>query len=81
MPFEPMQLTPLMSIDKTREMGGGRGMGWVYARIAAGDFEVIVEGSRRLVVTESFLKWLEKKRADSRENARSIRTNLPDLTC
>lgn len=58
-------LPPLMSIDRTRAAGGGRGRGWVYERIATGDFETILDGSRRLIVTESFLKWLDSKRNES----------------
>ena len=61
-----MELPPLMSIEATRMAAGRRGRGWVYDRIAAGDFETILDGSRRLVVTESFLKWLDMKRAESR---------------
>ena len=61
-----MELPPRMSIERTRAAAGGRGRGWVYERIAAGDFETILDGSRRLVVTESFLKWLDTKRAEAR---------------
>ena len=58
-------LPPLMSVEDTRAALGGRGRGWVYERIAAGDFETIVDGSRRLIVSESVLRWIEAKRAEA----------------
>ena len=55
-------LPPLLSVDTTRLACGGRGRGWVYERINAGDFETITDGSRRLIVTESVLHWIDLQR-------------------
>jgi len=65
MTLTTVELPVLMSIDRTREAAGGRGRGWVYERIEAGDFETILDGSRRMVVTASFLEWIESKRTES----------------
>jgi len=59
-------LPPLMSVEATRVACGGRGRGWVYERINGGDFETITDGGRRLIVTESILAWLERKRDEER---------------
>lgn len=59
-------LPPLLSVEATRAACGGRGRGWVYKRIAAGDFETITDGARRLIVSESILRWLNAKRVEAR---------------
>ena len=64
--FVGTALPPLMSVEATRVACGGRGRGWVYEQINSGDFETIVDGGRRLVVTESVLAWLERKRNQAR---------------
>ena len=61
------EMPALMSVDRTRQFMGGRGRGWVYERIRAGDFETVLDGGRRLVVTESVLRYIERLRADSRD--------------
>jgi hypothetical protein len=67
MTYVSTQFAPLLSVEATRAACGGRGRAWVYQRIAAGDFETITDGSRRLIVTESVLQWLEQKRGEARE--------------
>jgi hypothetical protein len=55
-------LPPLLTVETTRRLGGGRGRGWVYERIKQGDFESIRDGRRIFIVTESFLAWIQSKR-------------------
>ena len=56
----------LLSIEVTRQLCGRRGRGWVYERISEGDFESITDGGRRLVLTQSVLHYIERKRAEAR---------------
>jgi hypothetical protein len=58
-------LPPLLSVNATRAACGDRGRAWVYERMAAGDFETITDGGRRLIVTESIFQWLDVKRAEA----------------
>jgi len=62
--MEVVSLPPLMSVDATKLACGGRGRRWVYERIAVGDFESFKDGSRTLIVSESVLAWIERKRQE-----------------
>ncbi len=60
------ELPALMSVDRTREFMGRRGRGWVYDRIRSGDFETVVDGGRRLILTASVLQYVERLRVETR---------------
>jgi hypothetical protein len=65
-------LPPLLSVNATRAACGDRGRAWVYERIKTGDFETITDGARRLIVTESILRWLDAKRAEARDTRTTV---------
>lgn len=54
--------TLLMTVEDTRAVCGRRGREWVYARIAAGDFQSVKQGGRRLLFADSVRAYVERLR-------------------
>jgi len=62
--FKSPAITPLVSINEARRLLGGRGRGRIYELMASGDLESVVDRGRRLIVSESLLRYVERLRAE-----------------
>ena len=50
---------PLVSVTEAQRMLGGRGRGKIYALIESKHLQSVKDGSRRLIVTETLLAYVE----------------------
>ena len=57
-------LTPLISVEETRRLLGGRGRGRVYELINDGSLESVVDGGRRFILAESLRTFIESLRVN-----------------
>jgi excisionase family DNA binding protein len=55
----------LLTIDDVRQQLGGRGRGFVYELIRAGEIASIKDGSRRFVIPDSVVAYVERLRLKS----------------
>lgn len=76
--YEREPLPFLLSVNATRRACGNRGRGWVYERLSCGDFESVVEGGRRLIVTSTVLAFIDRLRAgNGQKNQTTAETAAP----
>ena len=58
-------IPPLVSIDETRRLLGGRGRGYVYGLLKTGELESITDEGRRLVTGDSIARYVDSLIAKS----------------
>lgn len=55
-----IEIPPLVSVEKTRQLLGGRGRGYVYGLMASGELDSVLDNGRRLILGESLAAYVNR---------------------